>query len=62
MALTRLSLENFKRLFLQEFGRELSDEETKRKAEHFLGFYRTVLGPPSVEEFFDNQTNEKDEE
>ena len=62
MALTRISLEKFKRLFLQEFGRELSDEETKRKAEHFLGFYRTVLGLPSVEEFFDNKIDEKNEE
>ncbi|MDP4011960.1 MAG: hypothetical protein Q8P72_07120 [Candidatus Roizmanbacteria bacterium] len=61
MTLTRLSLEKFKRLFLQEFGKELSDTEAERRARYFLEVYRVVLGLPGVEEFFDNQTNEKNE-
>lgn len=60
--MTRRALENFKRLYLQEFGEELSDEEAKRKAEYLLGFYRVVFGLPSVEELFDNRIeNEKAE-
>lgn len=58
---TRRSIQNFKRLYFQKFGEELSDEEAKRKAEYLLGFYRIVFGLPSVEAFFDNQINEKAE-
>ena len=62
MQFTSRAIQNFKRLYLQEFGEELSDVEAERKAGYLLEVYRVVFGLPSVEEFFDNQTNEKDEE
>ena len=58
MAFTQRSIQNFKRLYLQEFGEELSDEEAKRKAEYLLEVYRIVFGLPSIEEFFDNKIGE----
>ncbi len=62
MQFTQRSIQNFKRLYLQEFGEELSDEKAKRKADYLLGFYRIVFGLPSVKEFFDNRINEKETE
>lgn len=59
MRFTQRSIENFKRLYLQKFGEELSGEEAKRKAEYLLGFYRIVFGLPNVEEFFDNKIDEE---
>lgn len=55
MQFTQRSIQNFKRLYLQEFGEELSDEEAERRAGYFLEVYRIVFGLPSVEEFFDNK-------
>lgn len=60
MAFTQRSIQNFKRLYLQKFGRGLSDEETKRKASYLLEVYRTAYGMPSLEEFFDNKIDEKE--
>lgn len=66
MRLTQRSIQNFKRLYLQEFGEELSDAEAKRKAESLVEMYRAAYGLLRVDELFDNkfdnQTNEKDEE
>ena len=59
MQFTSRSIQNFKRLYLQKFGEELSDEQAKKKAEYFLGFYRIVFGLPGIEEFFDNKIDEK---
>ena len=56
---TRRSIQNFKRLYLQKFGEELSDEEAKRKAGYLLEVYRVVFGLPSVEEFFDNKIDDE---
>lgn len=58
MQFTQRSIQNFQRLYLQEFGEELSDEEAKRKAEYLLEVYRIVFGLPSVETFFDKGISE----
>lgn len=60
--MTQRSIQNLKRLYLQKFGEELSDEQAKKKAEYLLGFYRIVFGLPGVEEFFDNKINEQETE
>ena len=56
---TRRSIQNFKRLYLQKFGEELSDAEAERKAGYLLEVYRIVFGLPSVEEFFDNKIDDE---
>ena len=58
MQFTQRSIQNFKRLYLQEFGEELSDAEAERRAEYLLEVYRIVFGLPSIEEFFDNKIGE----
>ena len=58
MQFTQRSIQNFKRLYLQEFGEELSDAEAERRAGYLLEVYRIVFGLPSVEEFFDNKIGE----
>lgn len=55
MRFTSRAIQNFKRLYLQEFGEELTDEEAERRASYLLEVYRIVFGLPSVEEFFDNK-------
>ena len=52
---TQRSIQNFKRIYLQEFGEELSDEKAKQKAGYLLEVYRSAYGLPSVEEFFRNK-------
>lgn len=59
MQFTQRSIQNFKRLYLQKFGEELSDEEAKRKAGYLLEVYRVVFGLPSIEEFFDNKIDDE---
>lgn len=60
MQFTQRSIQNFKKLYFQKFGKGLSDEETKRKASYLLDVYRTAYGMPSLEEFFDNKIDEKE--
>ena len=59
MRFTQRSIQNFKRLYLQKFGEELSDVEAERKAGYLLEVYRVVFGLPSVEEFFDNKIDDE---
>ena len=59
MRFTQRSIQNFKRLYLQKFGEELSDAEAERKAGYLLEVYRIVFGLPSVEEFFDNKIDDE---
>ncbi len=62
MAFTQRSIQNFKRLYLQKFGEELSDAEAERRAEYLLEVYRVVFGLPSSVEIFDNQIKDEDTE
>ncbi len=59
MAFTQRSIQNFKRLYLQEFEEELSDAEAERRAGYLLEVYRVVFGLPSVETFFDNKIDDE---
>ncbi len=58
---TKRAIQKFKRLYFQEFGEELADEQAEKRAGYLLELYRIVFGLPSVEEFFDNKINEKSE-
>ena len=62
MRFTQRSIQNFKRLYLQKFGEELSDAEAERKAGYLLEVYRVIFGLPSVEEFFDNKIDDEEAE
>lgn len=55
MQLSQKALEKFKKLYFEKFSEELSDEETKRKAEFLLNLYKVVYGGV---EFIDNQIKE----
>lgn len=59
MQFTQRSIQNFQRLYLQNFGEQLSDDEAKQKAEYLLEVYRIIFGLPSVEEFFDNKIDDE---
>ena len=59
MQFTQRSIQNFKRLYLQEFGEALSDAEAEQRAGYLLEVYRVVFGLPSVEEFFDNKIDDE---
>lgn len=59
MQFTQRSIQNLKRLYLQKFGEELSDEEAKKKAEYLVEVYRTAYGMPSLPEFFDNKIDDE---
>lgn len=59
MRFTVRSIQNFKRLYLQEFGEELSDEVAKRKAESLIGVYRAAYGLLNMNELFDNKIDDE---
>lgn len=61
MQLTQRSIRNFKRLYLQEFGEELSDAEAKRKAESLVGVYRAAYGLLNIDELFDKKIEDEKE-
>lgn len=45
--ISKESLEKFKRLYKERFKKELSDEETLRKATRLLNLYRAVYCSPT---------------
>ena len=42
--ISKKSLNKFKAIYKKEFGKDLSDEETSRKANYLLNIYRAVYG------------------
>jgi len=54
--LTKRSLQKFKTLYEKYFGKKLTDEEARRKADYFVSIYRAVYG--SVEFPDDDKKNE----
>lgn len=60
MQFTKRSLQTFKRLYLNEFGEELSDEVAEKKAQYLLEIYRVVYGLPMVgEQLFDKRISDE---
>ena len=43
--LPKQAIEEFKRLYKKRYGKELDDEEAKRRANNLIDFYRAVLKP-----------------
>jgi len=44
MKLDREDIEEFKRIYREEFGEELSDAEAERRARQLLTFYEIIAG------------------
>jgi len=42
--LPKIAIEEFKKLYLKNYGIQLSDEEAIRRAENFVGLYGAVYG------------------
>jgi len=41
-------IDTFKKLYLQEFGVALTDEEAERRAQSLMRVYKVVLGSPEI--------------
>ena len=48
-------LETFKKLYLQEFGTVLTDEETEQRARSLMSLYKAVYGSPEIKTNNDEQ-------
>ena len=42
------NVETFKKIYLQEFGAALTDEEVTRKAQSLMKLYKAVYGSPVI--------------
>ena len=47
-------------MYLQEFGEQLSEEETLRKAKYLLGVYLSIFGLPG-NEHIDNEKEKQEQ-
>ncbi len=60
MPISKKSMDRFKKLYKERFGKELSDKDALRKALYLLEIFRAVYGDTSSGQNFDNIDNKKE--
>ena len=56
--LNREAVEEFKQIYLEEQGVELTDDVAMEKAQAVYGFFETILAPSTVDSHSKNRLNE----
>lgn len=55
------SIKTFKKIYLQEFGVVLTDEEAERKAKTLMLVYKAVYGSPEIKQINEYEERNIDE-